>query len=153
MKTYTINCSTFIIPNSACMIDDLISARVRDLYHEICRLNGIGEPSELGKEKLVEMWFHNENSDNIECHGYFFEDEYCLFPGSFPRYLPARLFADKKEGDVIKVKIPCCVVSQESTPLESKEEAMIIATITLQQLGYRYERFGTFEEVLKYLGV
>ena len=87
-------------------------------------------------DTIVETWCCNSGSDNWHCHGLKPERGATLSVGSFPTYFPARIFKGKKEGDTVTI---------HSTVLNMDFE------LTLNQLAYRYRRFGPFEEALAYV--
>lgn len=141
--------SAFIIPNPLTkvntMFDNSYKQRIAEFEKEVCEMNHIGPFSE--DDLLVELWFCSEelNSENLVDHGFNVEDadgtRLHLQPIMMKR-LPVKLFDGHKEGDRFSVKIP--------QKTESGEIIMEIA-LTLDQLGYRYRRFGTFEECLESL--
>lgn len=90
----------------------------------------------------VQIWCLTPNTEN---HGSNWNDHYeMVMPENredpeaegecFPKYLPVSLFKDKKEGDSITIQTKWGRVE-----------------LTLNQLNYRYRRFGRFEDVLKKL--
>jgi len=88
-------------------------------------------------DTLVETWCCSKESNNWHCHGLKNNRGATLFSvGSFPSVFPARIFKGKKEGDTVTI---------HSTALNVDFE------LTLNQLSYRYRRFGRFEEVLAYV--
>ena len=86
-------------------------------------------------DTIVETWCCNEESDNWHCHGLKINEE-TLPVGTFPSDFPARIFKGKKEGEEITL---------HSTVLN------VDFVLKLNQLSYRYRRFGRFEEVLAHV--
>jgi len=87
-------------------------------------------------DTIVETWCCNNESDNWHCHGLKINEETTLPVGTFPSDFPARIFKGKKEGDTVTI---------HSTVLNVDFE------LTLNQLSYRYRRFGRVEEALAYV--
>lgn len=120
----------FIIPNQARKVSDYDNKRAEAL------LNLYG--CSFGTE-MVQIWTTNEAEDNWCDHGDPYGREFetglksHLFPGEFPR----EFFQDNQEGDLI-------VLDMEDENGEHHYQECV-----LRQLGYRYERFGRFEEVLE----
>lgn len=77
--------------------------------------------------KYVQVWAYNKDCDNLCRHHYLNGED-------LPEYLPVDLFDGKKEGDIVT--------------FDSKWGKV---ELTLAQKGSRYERFGTFDSVLKTL--
>lgn len=94
-------------------------------------------------DPIVQIWWTGSGSENWGAHGLPEElcgsapdatyDE-CLERDFMIDNLPYRLIKDLKEGDTLSVEINGHVVE-----------------VVANQLGYRYKRFGTFEEVLSKL--
>lgn len=149
-----INASMFIIPNSACKIEDLfdfVRAENLELMEKICELNGMKFDPE--NDYLIQTWYLSEElgCDNIPDHCISVKietGEKCTI-GVEGHYLPSNLFKGKKEGDIINVKLPVWVkVGGYKNPGPAKDMVADF-TIELAQLKYRYARFGRFEEVLE----
>jgi hypothetical protein len=68
---------------------------------------------------------------------------------SLPEYMPFDILKDVKEGDSINIKIPIWIRRIDDDGKAANATAEI--KLTFQQKGYRYERFGNFEEVVKYV--
>ena len=103
------------------------------------------------KDTFVEIWAHlkSDKESNFSAHGLDdevletlgyvkekYKDKYDVIP-SFPNCMPKHWFDGLKEGDRIFLK----------STNSSNEDVYFI--ITLQQQGYRYARFGNFEEVVE----
>lgn len=103
------------------------------------------------KDTFVEIWAHLKSikGSNFSAHGLDdevlntlgyvkekYEGKYDVIP-SFPSWMPEHWFDGLKEGDQIFLK----------STNSSNEDVYFV--ITLQQQGYRYARFGNFEEVVE----
>ena len=115
----------FIIPN---MPEDILF-QIKESLPEMAdnyikRIeNLIGNPVDI-KESMVQIWVTSPDSDNWTDNGHPELKE------RFTKYLPASVLKDVKEGDVLHFN------------LENKQ-----VELKANQLGYRYARFGKFEEV------
>lgn len=160
--TVKINASVFIIPNSAARIKDLFEFDQEEKLHqmeEICKVNGLTFDPE--KDYLIECWYHSKeyNCDNMPDHNiHCIGEDGCRNRISFPyrRYLPSNIFENHKEGDVINIKLPAILEKfthyEDNDPEDLQEEEIDIITdikLELNQLDYRYGRFGPFENVLE----
>ena len=126
-----VNAHCFIVPNGLSQVSKRRESVLGPgLLQEIEDVYGVKlDDSDL----LVETWTLNpelgtEGTNNFECHGVNRTGE------RFPWCAPVKMFSGKKEGDV---------VSFSGTLGEFQ--------VTLKQQGYRYQRFGNFEEVLNLL--
>ena len=79
------------------------------------------------------MTVTDTNGKNRRLNGHDFE------------YLPATLFFGMREGDQIQLTLP---ITQRHRGKDDTMEILVNATVTLNQLGYRYRGFGKFEDVL-----
>ena len=118
-----INAHVFIVPNSI-----LKAQEYTDLERAEAVYGVVIDQSDL----LVQTWTLNpddgsDGGNNFECHGVN-RDEKRLFPSR----APAKLFAGKKEGDIVEF-----------------EGEYGKFRIILKQAGYRYQQFGLFHEVLE----
>lgn len=145
------NAGMFIIPNSAAPLADWVldssvdaGSSIIEAHKKICKDNGIEwDP----KEKLVQLWFHSDEeleSDNLVRHGFIVtidgrKDHVRI--DSELEDLPLQLVQNLKEGDVLDLHINDVNVGDKIVDLTIHVKA--------QQLGYRYQRFGTFEETLQ----
>lgn len=124
----------FIIPNAITKSAkgsywyDMISS-------ELSEVLGINELKD--EQEFIQLWYHSDDSENWQDHG-IPED---LVPKEkkgekfyMPSYLPLEMVKDMKEGDKI-------ILNVLGTDVE----------FTAQQLGYRYCRFGKFENVMSEL--
>ena len=138
----------FIIPNIAGKFEDFCSSDW--VAERLVRLVGI-KPQ--GDDKMVEVWITSPEIDNWQCNFAGFQRMIGLIKdeaeeelwekekgcearllGYFPRYIPASVFAGKKEGDEINFHCP---------------EYDVDIILTCRQSGYRYASFGNFEDVLR----
>jgi hypothetical protein len=118
---------TFIVPNGWMYVGDLPAYAKEDTLDSIKRTYGL----ELqDHDVLITLWTvdpEEEGDSNIECHGLNHDSS-----RRFSHYAPLSLFENKKEGDTVTFS-----------------GAYGTFEVKLCQLGYRYRRFGAFEEVLR----
>lgn len=143
------NAEAFIVPNLASTVGgwSLEEEKTRRMCW-LCELNG--RQFDVANDKLVELWIHSEdlNSRNLTDHGgYFFEGSRSTVYVT-ERFVPHSMLLGHKEGDTINIVLPGIVVRKSSGDTDDADEAIINLTVTLKQLGYRYETFGKFEEAL-----
>lgn len=138
----------FIIPNIAEKFENFCSPEW--IKEGMRRLVGI-EPQD--EEKMVEVWITSPEVDNWQCNFAGFQRAIGLIKdeaeedlwekekgcvarllGYFPQYIPASMFAGKKEGDEINFHCP---------------EYGVDIILTCRQRNYRYASFGNFEDVLR----
>ena len=155
----TINGAIFIIPNHAPRLEDYwmesFKTKMQKYMHQICELNGLKFDETV--DRCVETWFTSPEMecDNIPDHHIYFECDGEKYQLIFPsgRQLPSPLFKDKKEGDVIEIKVPAYIRKYDNPryidPVEGDVETIVTLKLKLAQTEYRYRNFGNFEEVLK----
>lgn len=148
-KNVTINADVFIIPNSPALIDEFCNKKeLQESIKSICNASNIEFNENV---KLVQCWFVNNDSDNIGCHGLIINidnEEYAILHGAVETNIPATFFKNKKEGDVIEITMPISVYGEN----EEMKNINLCINARLNQLDYRYKRFGSFECVLKNIG-
>lgn len=121
----------FIIPNS------LVTGTEGDYWFEsykkrLSRILGINEVKD--GQRFIQLWFHSADCDNWQDGGIpkdltpETEIEY------MPTYLPVEMVENMKEGDKMTLKV------------FGKE-----VEFTARQFGFRYQRFGKFEDVISEL--
>ena len=139
MKTAEI--IAFIIPNASVKFEEGMSQSI------VARAKRLMDVDIKVGDQLVELWFapkeKTEAGDNLASHYWCFQSLLGIeepedkgagrMLGYFPQYLPKSLFMGVKEGDKRTFDCP---------EYEAKIE------VTFQQQGYRYQRFGNFEDVL-----
>ena len=117
--------------------------------------NGLVEDS-LG-QLYVQLWGHTDGSKvtassaNVDDHGIPILDENGKTIGlASPKLseIPISVFADKWEGDAVTFMTEGWIEDMEH---RRESAAFILKDAVLQQQGFRYERFGSFDEVLKRL--
>lgn len=120
----------FIVPNHTRLVNEYDNKRMEALVN----LFGCGTT-----ERLVQIWTHNADGDNWSDHGdpYGREFETGLRKDLFPNVFPKAFFEGLKEGDVLGLE------------MEDEDGNIHFQNLVLKQQGYRYERFGKFEEVLE----
>lgn len=165
-KYGTMDIEAFIVPNKACPAKSfwLSSEKKAARAAEICELNKITYNEET--DNLVQLWCIGGESDNMQDHGFSYTEGNLKYRFRFDSVLPANLFTGYKEGEVVSVKIsmtPCLVYELgegEDFPRrriyadyeeEEIEAPQFVFTfnIKLNQISYRYSRFGNFEDVLE----
>ena len=147
MKSTTIkNAKLFIIPNQAMTKDNLVlrpGEKPEDsLWFRLAkeRAEELGETFDIDRDAEVQIWVTDDNNDNLTSH---MPDEIRkeLFGKTFNNFgynkcftgfVPARLLEGKKEGDHVTFTFPTGVQVE----------------CELCQLGYRYRRWGKFEDAL-----
>ena len=147
------NLEAFIVPNSVNLFKDFyFKERIEAKYKKLLELSG-ATTCNLDDQYMIQMWYVSEEdlgSDNLVDHGFRFDagnKKYFGGMGSLS-YIPYCFLEGKKEGDVINVSFPIrCSISCNNTQ-ENIEDWVLEAEITLKQQGYRYRRFGKFEDVL-----
>ena len=135
----------FIVPNASEAIGSFSQPEWQ--MEKLRRLLGLKVNYE---EKVVQVWMYDQVCDNWnDQFGGFQKTAEVDFNsdivspttnerllGYFPRYIPAKLLEDKKEGDVVEFDCP---------------EYGVKIKLTCKQMESRYRRFGKFEEVFQYV--
>lgn len=143
VKTLEVSADMFIVPNG------FMKASNNVIYGDRLNatMNGILEASGHETEVdpyMMQVWVVAENDlgcENLVDHmGHYWGIDGVKHPfGNIPSYLPANMFVGRKEGDVVTVVYP------EGTTQFNKD-FKVVMHLKLAQTGYRYRRFGTFEE-------
>lgn len=163
-EVYAPNMKAFIVPNSLNKVSGFYDGERRMEY--LNEIGGINNWPKVTEDTwLVELWFHDKedlHTDNLTCHGssinYNGESCHMSVDTKF-EFLPIDLFIDKKEGDKIHIDLPneiwrrCRSEGGEESPVEASIPVMIHMDVELKQIGYRYARFGTFDQVLEKLKI
>jgi hypothetical protein len=140
LQTIHLNADMFIIPNSVSTIDDYLLPSFQKRMVDLCKIN---ELVENPKEKIVQIWLTNDNSDNINDHGIKIDGkQYYVTCGN----IPYTLIKNVKEGETVAVKFFGYDNSEEKPA-----KVVFEIQLTAKQLDYRYRRFGSFEETLNML--
>ena len=149
------NIDGFIVPNSVCKFKDFMLKETREpRYKKLLELSGV--ECNLDDQPMIQMWYVGEelNSDNLVDHGFkiITDDKKYYFTMSLC-YLPYCLLKGKREGDIITVSFPAkCTIFNSNKDIEDEDIDWVLeAQICLNQQGYRYARFGRFEDVLERL--
>lgn len=144
----TTTAKVFIVPNSLNKIGEFMMPEPRrEFLTKLAELNHWDNVTD--ETLLVQLWFHDKetlHTDNLIDHGFrvtFDEVEYPAHVDSSFQFLPVSLFEGKKEGDKVHIDMPVTIRDKEG-----KFDAVIHMDVILDQLNYRYRRFGTFERVL-----
>lgn len=146
----------FVVPNKAMKVEDFFFEEQRERtireMTEIAEMNGkMFDPQD---DKLVQLWWVGMGSENLCDHGAHCEVdgfEYRFRPDNIQR-LPKSFFMGLAEGDTFELKIPARFVGyrKDANGTETRgTNAIINATVKLNQGDYRYRRFGSFEEVVE----
>ena len=155
--TLSINGGAFVIPNDSRRFKSFNnmsgSKYTADYLIELARLNNI----ELtGEDKIIQMWFHSKevNCDNICDHGFTINEngEKIYVKAYKLQWVPEKLLRGMKEGETLKLIVPGVTIYRDklsSIRNDQSEEGIMTISAVCQQQGYRYARFGKFEEVVK----
>ena len=143
MNNKTICGDVFIVPNPAVEFKNLLTSSQISLNNRLRRLIGQEVKEDDNEEKMLQIWVTSPECDDWAHFGEF--QKMCgIIPGDaedykdnrimgyFPKFVPARLFEGKKEGDTVHFFCKEYEVSIE---------------LTCKQLSYGYRRFGRFEKV------
>jgi hypothetical protein len=154
--TGTVAADVFIVPNKAlnmkgyCFVTD---SRIKNLGRILVD-NDLS--FDFVNDKTVELWYVTEDSDNVCDHGFStsLEDGRTVCTKFDISHLPIKMFEGKQEGDVVELKIhsdrEVRIFNKDSREyVTEKMHTNITFNLRLTQKGYRYERFGSFEDVLK----
>jgi hypothetical protein len=158
-KIINANAEAFIVPNAAGRLNLQYSFARKHL--ETAKINGISE-KEAVEEKYVELWFSSDelHSENIGDHGCSFDEDGRRYYIRYIRTLiPVSLLKGHKEGEIIPIKLAgSCEMSRDiNKDVHDKEyknedlDVELQLNVKLNQLDYRYRRFGTFEQCLQYV--
>jgi hypothetical protein len=149
-----INCNIFVIPNSVYTFrnedanDSLYGSRVYEQF-----TTSFNYEKEWSSEKFVQVWYVtpgssdsnwvDHNVDHIEGLEHY---------APITDRLPVSLFEGKKEGDVVSTKV---VFRKHHfwKDTDEPETKVLEVALRLNNLGYRYSSYGTFEEAIKGLNV
>lgn len=138
--------SMFIIPNRAGHISDfIITDSIKRDTEKYCEDNDIDFDYE--KDWLVQVWMHSDDlgTDNFFRHGCIvdYEDEEFDPNAGDAENIPRQLI-DVKEGEHFTLNFKDAIMSTS----DRQFKVDLKLDVTAQQHGYRYERFGNFEEAL-----
>lgn len=144
----------FIIPNAGMMPINL-TIRPEDhiaLAKQVCEINGT--TFDEYQDVMVETWFYvpEWETDNLPDHGGFItvsESEQFAVGVDTRRWLPAKLFAGKREGDSVTIKIPGWFKRIVDGTKAGSGDAVMELTLTLDQTHHRYARCGNWEQVMR----
>ena len=161
-----VNCDTFIVPNNASKISGYMwgQENLTKRTNEIYNLNGIEfNPAE---DHMLQLWMTNDQCENLNDHTFYIFDDVYHYTFRLDSTLPAILFKDKKEGDVVDVVVtlkPISRIKVIGTDNISRKDSEriwyddknspeapvfeITFNLKLNQSNYRYRRFGKFEDV------
>ena len=167
MINVTVNCDAFIVPNRAAKadLDYTMGQNLATKAAEIAAENGFSYDESV--DKFVQMWWTDGKSDNMQDHGFSIEignEEYLFGYERGISYVPINFFKDHKEGEILPLTISLKPVAKVNKDIGRREgytsfeedtnpapTFQITFNLKLNQLDYRYRRFGRFEDVLKYV--
>jgi hypothetical protein len=153
-----VNGSVFIIPNPSFKLENngfvLASTRcsLESIYYQNSELNP--DKISLEQTRWIQCWFlePSSSSSNWQDHGIeslnksLSKKDKALYPWRLDTgYVPDWVFDGKQEGDIVTLKMPVRRMTGDGISMTS----MIKLSVKLDQLNYRYSRFGRFEDVLK----
>lgn len=152
MKTAeTIKADVFVVPNESYKVSEKTFEHSRFALYQVYSANSskLGG-SEFKDQTWVQIWFAtrgDNDQSNWTDHGI---DGYKELVGWSPvcQYLPKALFEGHKEGDIITINLPITKSVELGEGSYADMYATIKVELCLKQQGYRYQRFGKFEEVL-----
>jgi len=137
------NADAFIIPNRAGKLGDFWLSSVAEAARRQATIMLGKEPTD--DDLFVEMWYVADDigCENLVDHGASVEIDGKKYYIDVPtRYLPYLALKDKREGDSL------IVTFYEAASNEDGDDINVVVDVTLKQKGYRYARFGSFEETL-----
>lgn len=145
-----LNANIFVVPNEAVKVKDCFYPEEMEAYAStLCAMNDVEFDSET--DRLIELWFVSENSDNMSDHGFDTTDdltgeEIHVRVGGLNCYVPSKLI-NIKEGESTTITFPV-MASRKGIRGEWKT-SIITMELTANQLGYRYSRYGEFQKVIE----
>lgn len=139
MRTLTGN--MFIVPNRLFKFKELKNPNENGFDDELYTRQYRNFPKITFQDNdlMVEFWATSQECQNWHCHDWDDLGEEQLM-GRLPQHLPLRVLQNIKEGDELVLHFQA---NNAQVPYEY--ELKLRAT----QLGYRYERFGPFQETLE----
>ncbi len=156
IKTLAINAGAFVIPNDARILSDFNSLNAangtRTYLLELAKLNNI---ELVESDKIVQLWIHSKDSDNINDHGFcaVMDGREIYVRAHKIQWVPAKMLDGINEGDSIKLISPATGYAERKAFKLNKDsdkfDIILEVSMICQQQGYRYARFGKFEEVVK----
>lgn len=154
-KIISINAKAFVIPNSACALKSFIGDSKKKYFDVFATLNNTEIKDD---DKMIQLWLHNTEElqcDNLARHSFeiTLDDGRKIVISAYDlEYFPAKLLENIKEGESVKYQSPYLrrvrEVTDESIDDVDDLEIILDITMTCQQKGYRYQRFGNFEDVV-----
>lgn len=151
------NAKGFIIPNAITKISKFISADSKFEYMKSLMKETAPDMDLTMDDELLQLWFVSSdlNVDNLCRHS----SEITLENGREVSFrpseiedLPVKIFADKKEGDIIDIIFnynakDCLFTKTEDFSFK------VVMHLQLAQTEFRYRNFGKFEECFQRLSV
>lgn len=148
---YEMKMDMFVIPNSAGRLDEYIES-----YKPILKnwLDSVAKASGLTwdeNEPLVQLWYvetnradKEANSENVVRHGFLIDSDGKSYYGRIKEeVLPYSWLKNVKEGEELKLNIPCTMADKQ----KNKIGVVLNCSIRANQQSYRYCRFGNFEDI------
>lgn len=154
-QVISINAKAFVIPNPARTLKDFLGDSKKKYFDVFATINNMDIKDD---DKMVQLWLHNTEElhcDNLSCHSFevTLDDGRKIVINAYDlEYFPAKLLENIKEGESITYQSPYLRRVREVTngSIDDIDGVEIIfdITMTCQQKGYRYQRFGNFEDVV-----
>ena len=145
--------NAFIIPNGAREVSEFISLdKANGTYRYLQEFAKLNNTEICDSDKVVQVWFHSNevDSDNVVDHGFKVTLNDGTQTGIRPsnlQWIPAKMLEGIKEGDSMMLVSPA--FTNYNRTRQSKIDVILHISMICQQKGYRYARFGNFEEVVK----
>lgn len=137
----------FVIPNPGVSINSLCCWQER--YKKSAEINNVDISDD---DEWIELWFHSEelDSENICDHGFCYSNDDGInvrVCAGAHNHIPAKVLDNIKEGETIEWNFEA--PSHKRGSEEEPQSVLLTLNLTAQQKGYRYSRFGNFEDVVK----
>lgn len=149
------NWDLFIVPNPAVsLLDDYMPLYyAKKQIDALCEIENANNCMIGMKDKLVQVWYCNEQCENGVHHDPYVVDQdgrvWDIY-FNLKEYLPEAIVRELHEGETSVINIPVTLEYYDlATKNKERRNAMMKAHITPKQKAYRYHAFGTFEEALQ----
>lgn len=140
-----IDADFFIIPNRTWTPSNDFLSRM-PLYEELYKANNLEMNPDNSRNVAVWITIPQLKVDNFQCHGYNDTENHCKVIPTLG-CIPYELIKNVKEGDTVKVTIPCKFENHFPCKYHIITKNVIF-NLTAAQTKYRYSRFGKFEHVI-----
>lgn len=146
-NTVDLRADVFIIPNSAPRMSEILEFAQAEMREFAERFNSCnGKTFNEKYDNFVECWITsgcNGWGDDFNSAYTFSDGEHIYRFGGIRRYIMSNYLIDYKEGETTIFDIEHFIMVDDK-----KVECKVHMHLTLNQLDYRYRRFGNFQEVL-----